>query len=38
VDVTDFYGKTPMESAMGQAGGEQEEQYPALASYLSEQI
>lgn len=38
VDVTDFYGKTPMDSAMGQAGGEQEEQYPDLATYLSAQL
>ncbi|MEY4641028.1 MAG: hypothetical protein RLZZ227_1022 [Pseudomonadota bacterium] len=38
VDVVDFYGKTPMDSALGQAGGEQEEQYPALAEYLKEQL
>ena len=38
VDVTDFYGKTPMDSAMGLAGGEQEEQYPELAEYLKSQL
>jgi ankyrin repeat protein len=38
VDVTDFYGKTPMDSAMGLAGGEQEEQYPALKDYLLSQL
>ena len=37
VDVSDFYGKTPMDSAMGLAGGEQEERYPELASYLENQ-
>lgn len=34
VDVKDFYGKTPMDSAMGLAGGEQEEKYPELAAFL----
>lgn len=34
VDVVDFYGKTPMDSAMAKAGGEQEETWPELASYL----
>jgi uncharacterized protein len=38
VDVMDFYGKTPMDSAMGLAGGEQEEQYPALRDYLQSQL
>lgn len=38
VDVTDFYGKTPMDSAMGLAGGEQEEQYPALVEYLQSRL
>jgi ankyrin repeat protein len=38
VDVTDFYGKTPMDSAMAQAGGEQEETYPELAEYLRSQL
>ncbi len=38
VDVTDFYGKTPMDSAMGLAGGEQEEQYPALKDYLQSRL
>jgi ankyrin repeat protein len=38
VGVTDYYGKTPMDSAMGLAGGEQEEQYPALAEYLQGQL
>jgi uncharacterized protein len=38
VDVVDFYGKTPIDSAMGQAGGEQEEQYPELAEYLKGQL
>jgi uncharacterized protein len=38
VDVVDFYGKTPMDSAMGLAGGEQEEQYPALKEYLQGQL
>lgn len=34
VDVTDFYDKTPADSALGQAGGEQEEVYEELAEYL----
>jgi len=38
VDVVDFYGKTPMDSAMGLAGGEQEEQYPELVEYLKRQL
>jgi ankyrin repeat protein len=38
VDVVDFYGKTPMDSAMAQAGGEQEETYPELADYLRSQL
>lgn len=38
VDVVDFYGKTPMDSAMAQAGGEQEELYPELAEYLRSQL
>lgn len=38
LDVVDFYGKTPMDSAMAKAGGEQEETYPELAAYLGEQI
>ena len=38
VDVVDFYGKTPMDSAMAQAGGEQEELYPELAEYLKGQL
>ena len=38
VDVTDFYGKTPMDSAMAQAGGEQEELYPELAAFLESEI
>ncbi|HEY0963022.1 MAG TPA: ankyrin repeat domain-containing protein [Pseudomonadales bacterium] len=38
VDVVDFYGKTPMDSAMAQAGGEQEELYPELAQYLESQL
>jgi ankyrin repeat protein len=38
VNVTDFYGKTPMDSAMGLAGGEQEEQYPVLVEYLRSQL
>ncbi len=38
VDVVDFYGKTPMDSAMAQAGGEQEEQYPELAEYLRSRL
>lgn len=38
VDVVDFYGKTPMDSAMAQAGGEQEELYPELADYLESQL
>jgi ankyrin repeat protein len=38
VDVVDFYGKTPMDSAMAQAGGEQEELYPELAEYLESQL
>lgn len=33
-DVVDFYGKTPVDSALARAGGEQEETYPALAAYL----
>lgn len=33
-DVVDFYGKTPVDSALAKAGGEQEETYPALAAYL----
>ena len=37
VDVVDFYGKTPMDSAMALAGGEQEETYPELAAWLGEQ-
>ncbi|MES2605085.1 MAG: ankyrin repeat domain-containing protein [Pseudomonadota bacterium] len=37
VDVKDFYGKTPMDSAMAKAGGEQEETYPELAAYLAGQ-
>jgi ankyrin repeat protein len=37
VDVVDFYGKTPMDSAMAKAGGEQEETYPELASWLATQ-
>lgn len=38
VDVKDFYGKTPMDSAMAKAGGEQEETYPELAAWLGEQV
>jgi ankyrin repeat protein len=38
VGVTDFYGKTPMDSAMALAGGEQEEQYPELAAFLQSRI
>lgn len=34
VNVTDFYGKTPVDSALAQAGGEQEEVYTELAEYL----
>jgi ankyrin repeat protein len=38
VDVMDFYGKTPMDSALARAGGEQEELYPELAEYLQAQL
>ena len=34
VNVTDHYGKTPVDSALGQAGGEQEEVWEELAEYL----
>jgi hypothetical protein len=34
VDVTDDYAKSPVESALAQAGGEQEEVYEELAAYL----
>jgi len=37
IDVVDYYGKTPMDSAMGLAGGEQEEEYPELVEYLESQ-
>jgi ankyrin repeat protein len=35
VNVTDFYGKTPADSALAKAGGEQEEVWEELANYLS---
>jgi len=38
VDLADFYGKTPMDSALALAGGEQEELYPELAEYLQAQL
>lgn len=38
VNVKDYYGKTPMDSAMGLAGGEQEEEYPELVEYLQSQL
>lgn len=38
VDVTDFYGKTPVDSARAQAGGEQEEVWEELARYLASQM
>jgi len=34
VDVTDAFGKTPVDSALGQAGGEQEEVWEELAELL----
>jgi len=34
VDITDFYGKTPVDSALAKAGGEQEEVWEELADYL----
>ena len=38
VNVKDYYGKTPMDSATGLAGGEQEEEYPELVEYLQSQL
>jgi len=38
VKITDFYGKTPADSALGQAGGEQDEVYAELAEYLKEEM
>lgn len=34
VNITDDYGKTPVDSALGQAGGEQEDVWNELADYL----
>lgn len=34
VNVTDYYGKTPVDSALGKAGGEQEEVWEDLADLL----
>jgi uncharacterized protein len=34
VNVTDFYDKTPVDSALAKAGGEQEEVWEELANYL----
>jgi len=34
VNITDFYGKTPVDSALAKAGGEQEELWEELAEYL----
>lgn len=34
VNVTDDFGKTPVDSALGQAGGEQDERYEELAAFL----
>jgi len=38
VDVVDDFGKTPVDSARAQAGGEQEEIWEELAAYLEQQM